>query len=601
MNPTVIGTAAPGWPASGAVRRGNRLYVVSRNLDRTRLVEIDARDLSIIRQRVLPGGDGAWGVSVGPDGIYVGTFGANGRANLFRIDGSQARGVAALAVDYIWDMVDGGDGSMYGVATSPPLVFRYDTEARRASNLGVIGSRDRPRTVAVRDGRLIVGGSAGGKATLVDRDISGGPTRDILPNALRLDATIYCSALTPAGRIIIGTGGPRRDEPAIAIIDPNSPDNAVIARLPREALIDTVALDGDSVYATARTSGALYRFDLEEEQLFRLTVPVPMSETRDLSITSKSVIGVSADGSVWKYDKADGTTIVRDPQELGLPLRPERAQSIGIGERNVYVGGSFSLTRRRLSDNSATTRFVPGEPKAMVSVGTRMFFALYPIGEIWSWGEGGGNPERLTQLDSDQVRPVSLAYLSQLGALVCTTTDDLDRSVLNTIDPTTGRIDKLVNPLGQQVLSGLTTQGSTIFVGGSGRTPSVAAINAVTGQQTWLVPDVIPSGGFILGLQVVGDVLAVTTVRGWFTTINLDSLRVATPVRVASAAGQLRRDGSRLLLATGDSLLRLNPDNRTSQAVLSGLDGQFWNWPPMDVDERGRAYVVRGRRLIRNP
>ncbi|MEE8601004.1 WD40 repeat domain-containing protein [Euzebya tangerina] len=602
MNPTVIGTAAPGWPASGAVRDGNRIFIVSRNLDRTRLVEVDARDLSIVRQRVLPGGDGAWALTVGPDGIYVGTFGAKGRANLFRLDGASTTGVAALSVDYIWELADGSNGSVYGVTSGPAMVFEYSTATRRARSLGLVEAGDRPRTITVRDGKVIVGGSRRGKAFLFDRDIDGGgPTRDLLPNALRLDATVYCSTLTPAGRIIVGTGGSQLDEPAIAVIDRNNPRNAQIARLPREALVDRVALDGSSVFATSRPSGALYRFDLDSDQLFRLDVPVPMSETRDLSLMGRSALGVSADGTVWSYSRTSDSTITRDPQELGLPLRPERAQSIGVGSRHVYVGGSFSLTRRRLTDNAATTRFVPGEPKAMVSVGTRMYFALYPLGEIWFWGEGASSPRRLTQLDSDQLRPISLVHLPQLDALVCTTTDDVDRSVLNTIDPTTGRVDTLVNPLGRQTLSGLATRGSTIFVGGSGGAPSVAAFDAVSGEREWTIPNVIPDGGFVLGLQVVAGRLALTTSRGWFTTIDLNTLAVAEPVRVSAQGGQLRRDGDRLLLATGDALLRLNPNNRTSETVLSGLDGQFWNWPPLDTNSSGQAYVVRGRRLIRVP
>ena len=178
MNPTVIGTAAPGWPASGAVRDDNRIYVASRNLDRTRLIEVDARDLTIVRQRVLPGGDGAWALAVGPDGVYVGLFGANGRPNLFRVDGAGTTGVAALAADYIWELAVEG-GVVYGVATGPALVFAYDSVTRRARDLALAAADDRPRTITVRDGRLTIGGSRQGKATLIQRDVDGGATTDV--------------------------------------------------------------------------------------------------------------------------------------------------------------------------------------------------------------------------------------------------------------------------------------------------------------------------------------------------------------------------------------------------------------------------------------
>lgn len=598
MSPTSVGTAAPGWPTSGATLDADRLHVVSRNLDRTRVAEIDIDAMAVVRQRTIGAGDGAWGLTTAPDGVYVGLFGARGSGNLYRLTGASSSAVAALAVDYLWDLAAGDDGSVVGVGGNPGLVFRYDPATRRATDLGILTTRQRPRTCAAVGSRVVVGGKDDDRAFLVDRVATGGAVRSLLPVALRTDDTVYCSAVTGDGQIAVGTAGRDLDRPAIAVIPPGRPDDALVARLPREALVDTVACDGQAVYATARPSGAIYRLDGATGQLTRLAVPVPMSETRLLEVVDGDLIGVSADGSAWRHDVASGETRVVTVDDLGLVRRPQRGQSICAGADRVDVGGSFSMTRHRPAAGTATTRFVPGEPKAMVDVDGTTWFAVYPIGEVWAWPADADAPHRVTQLDSDQLRPVAMAHLAQLDALVCTTTDDLRRSLLNTIDPVTGRVDAVVNPLGGEVLAGVTTAGTTIYVGGSGSRPSVAAFDAVSGARLWTVADVIPQGGFLLGLQVIGPRLLVSSSRGWVATIDLASRAVAAPVRVAQAGGQLRRTGSRALLATGDRLLRIDPVDRSATTVESGLDGQFWNWPPMDVDPAGRAWLLRGRDLV---
>ncbi|MGI9017724.1 MAG: hypothetical protein ACR2HR_11590 [Euzebya sp.] len=600
MTTTSVGTAAPGWPASGAARDDDRLYVVSRNTDQTRVAEIDIFDFSLLRQRTLPAGDGAWGVTLAPDGVYAGLFGARGSGNLYRLTASSSTAVAQLAVDYIWDLTAGGDGTVYGVAGQPSLVFRYSPSTGTAHNIGLLSGNQRPRTCTLLGTRLVVGGNDAGQAYLVDRSVAGGSTRDLLPSALTLDDTVYCSATTADGRVVIGTAGRELATPAMAVIDASSPDAAIVVRLPREALVDTVAVDGDAVFATARPSGGLYRLDLGSRRLFRLDVPVPMSETRDLSVVGQHVIGASADGSVWRYNRNTDSSTVVDPHSLGLGLHPQRAQSICAASTHVDVGGSFSITRHNLATGTTATRFVPGEPKALVDVDGTTYFAIYPIGEVWVWRPGAVGPSRLTQLDSDQTRPIAMAYLAQFDALVCTTTDDLTRSVLNTIDAVTGRVDKVVNPLGSQSVAGVTTNGGTIYVGGSGNAPAVAAFDATSGARLWTLPNIIPGGGFVLGLQVVAGRLAISTSRGWFTTVELGSLSVATAVQLAALGGQLRARGSNVLLATGDSLLRINPTTRVATPLETNLAGQHWNWPPMDTDPSGRAWLMRGRDLVHN-
>ncbi len=599
MTVLLTGEAVPGWPTSGAVLDADRLHLVSRNLPGTRVAEIDLDTRTLVREVVIRAGDGAWGTTLAPDGVYVGLFGARGQGNLYRIVGGRAGVVAAIGCDYIWDLATGPDGTVYGVGGQPALVFAYSPATGRASDLGVISSSQRPRTCTVVDGRLVVGGRGGGRAFLVDRDPAGKGVRDLLPAALTLDGSVYCSAPVGDGRVVVGTEGRARRTPAIAVLDPDNRDKAVILRLPREALVDTVSVVDSVVYATARPSGALYRTDLTGRRLTRVDVPVPLSETRRLMAVPDGVVGASADGSVWRHERRTRTTTTRSAVAMSLSPQPQRAQSICASDTAVDVGGSFSVTRHPVDGGDPVTRFVPGEPKAMVRMGTTTYMAIYPTAEVWAWADGADAPVRLTRLETDQLRPIALAALTRLGALVCTTTDDASRSVVHTIDPVTGRVDVVENPLGQQSVAGLHTAASTIYVGGSGSSPGITAYDAVDGQRLWTVADAIPDGGFVLGLQVVGDRLAVSTSRGWFTTIDLQGQRVTPPIRVATVGGQLRRDGRAVLLATGDAVARIDPVSLDVTELATDLDGQFWNWPPMDIDPSGGVWVMAGRDLAR--
>ncbi len=599
MTVKVIADAAPGWPVSGAIVDDDRIHLVSRNLDGTRIAEIDLAGPILVREVTIPAGDGAWGLTLAPDGIYLGLFGARGKGNLFRLAAGRAAVVAALGVDYVWDLATGPDGVVYGVGSHPSLVFSYDPTTKRATDLGMVTGPQQPRTCTVVGGDLVVGGSARGRAFLLRRDRLGKTVTDILPAQLLRDRTVYCSTTLADGRLVVGTEGPDRTSPGLALIDPLKPERAAVVRLPREALIDTVTSSGTSVLATARPSGALYRTDLGGVGLLRLAVPVALSETRRLTPVSNDVVGASADGSVWIHDRPTRTTSTRSPTAMQLPMRPQRGQSICATPTSVLVGGSFSVTRHRMDGGPSQTRFVPGEPKAMVHSGDVTYMAIYPTAEIWAWAEAADVPRRLATLQTDQLRPIALVALERLGALVCSTTDDVSRGVVHTIDPVTGRVDTLTDPLGKQGVAGLQVSGTTLYVGGSGANPAVAAVDAVDGRRLWTVPDVVGDGGFVLGLQVVGGDLAVSTSRGWFTTIDLATRTVRKPVRMAPIAGQMRRAGRDVLLATGDAVLRIDVTSFRVDKVASGLDGQYWNWPPMDVDRSGAAWTMKGRSLAR--
>lgn len=600
MTVTSLGPAAPGWPASGAVLDGGSLHTVSRNLSPTRIATIDVGTGALLSERSIGVGDGAWGLVAAPDGVYLGLFGARGRGNLYRLTSSGLAPVALISTDFIWDLTLSPDGRIVGVCTNPSLVFAYDRSANAASDIGILRSGQRPRTCTRAGGRVVIGGAQRDVAFMVAALPDGSGRVEVLPASLATDATVYCSSQLAGGRVAVGTGGRGLERPAVAVVDLADPDAAAVVRLPREALVDTVTSHGGVVYATARPSGALYRVDPTDRSVARLTVPVPLSETRQLDHTGTVLVGTSADGSVWTYDPIADTTAVADPAATGLISRPQRPQSIVATHDHVDVGGSFTLTRHAIAGGTPQTHHLPGEAKDMVAVADTTYLALYPVAEVWTWPDGAAAPVRLTRLPAEQLRPISIAYAPLLDAIVVTSTDDVTRSALHVVDPVTGRVDTVYEPLGPgQTAAALLVDGTDVLVGGSGATPVLGAFDLLEGALRWRIDSGLPEG-FILGLDRSGQEVVVSTSRGWLARVDLSTRTVLRTSRAAPTAGRMRRAGLSLLLCTGDRLLAVNRANLSTTVVERALAAEVWGWPPLAVDPSSTPWLISGRDLVRS-
>ena len=599
MAVTDLGAAVEAFSAVGAVVADSGVHVVSRNVAPALLLAVDADAGTVVDTDQIPSGEGAWGVTAAPDGIYVGMFGARGAGNLYRWADGEVQVKAAIDALYIWDLATGPDGTVYGVTSDPAQVFGYSPTTGLAHLIGVLQPGEGPRACTVHDDRLVVGGTSGGGGLLVASGTDGSGRQSILPPQLA-DHQVYAARHTADGRVAIGTTGPGRTTPAIAVVDPADPAAAVVVRLPREITVDAVVeLDG-TVYATARPSGAVYAL-APDGDLRRLAVPLPGAETRTLGVVGGDVAGVSADGTVFRLAPGSGALTRWRPDDLGLPRPPQLVQSLAVRDDVVWAGGTFAVQRRRLADDATTTWFVPGEPKDVtITPDGTAHLALYPLGEVWAVFADDDRPRRLAALPSDQPRPIALEHSTHLGCLVVTTAGSDGPGALHTIDPVTGRVDSVVGPLGSGGdPAGLALVGRTAYVGGSGGAPVVAAWDLVTQQVVWQVGDVAPGGGFVLGLAVVGNRLHTLSTRGEAAVVDLGSRQVTARRRVAETAGRLRAAGRRVLAVTTDQLLELHPSTLEPTVVADGLAAEVWGWPPLAVDEASRPHVVHGRQVAR--
>ncbi|MDQ3973331.1 MAG: hypothetical protein M3276_03170 [Actinomycetota bacterium] len=597
-----LGPAIVGFPIVGAELVDGRVYAVSRNLVPSVLAVYDLQAAAVTASVDVPTGAGAWGMTAGrADDVYFGQFGARGQANLYRLElaSNRLEAVAALDVQYIWDLATTADGKVYGV-TSPDIVFEYDPATRLARDLGVIAHPPEAlRSVAAAGRTVFVGGNTSGRAMLLAVDPVTGQRSSILPAQLADHGTVYTLA-TSERFLAAGTRGPGAVNPALAVQGVG--DRALVASVdvPGEEVIDAIAVAGEEFFFTARTSGTLYRYDLSARRLDNLATPVANAETRGMFFHQGKVVGASASGAVWTHDPPTGVTLVFDLLEAGLTPRPELAQSITAGGGTVYVGGNFGFQRHDLASGRSRRLFAGGEPKDMAIGAGTLYLALYPGAEIWQYVPDGDPARKAAQLPVQQNRPAAAHVDPDSGrVLVSTSSDRLGGGALHVYNPATARQASYVNPFGDsQFPAGVTSADRAAFIGGSGPDPSLAGWNLDAGQKMWQLDRPVPGAEAMVGLVALDGRLYGYTVNGWFVVVDLTTASLVHHAQVPHRGGGLAVSGGFIYGVDREALFRFHPQTFQHEVVLTGLGAQIWGWPSLAADGQGDLYVIKGTDLL---
>ena len=597
-----LGPAILGFPLVGASALNGRLYLVSRNLVPAQLATYDIATRSVTSTVSIPEGAGAWGTTAAQNRyVYIGMFGARGRPNLYRLDQrtAQLEAVALLDVEYQWAWDAADDGLVYGV-TAPDRVLRYDPVAQRADELPLISPpRDRVRSVAVSGNELWVGGSRDGRAHLVVADRTTLAAQPALPAGLAQHQQVYVLT-ADAGLIALGTAGPGGQQPALALIDRAGAGFSAVVTLPDEAIVDALTITDVAVFATARRSGSLYRWDLRLRQLRKVSTPVTGAETRTIVRHGNELVGVSSAGQVWHSNLTNEQVEVVDVIAAGAVPRPELPQSMAVGGGRLFVGANFGMAVRDLPDGAPRRRFVPGEPKDLLYVDGTLYLALYPSAQLWRYDPATQDLRLAVQLPVDQNRPVSLAWdAARARVLIGTASDKDGGGALCTYSPFTGRVVADRDPLrpGQHV-GGLAAAGGVAYLGGSGTSPAFGAWDIARRRLRWSVDVVAPDGGTVTGVAVSGGVVVAWTLDG-----TLVAYSTATGAELARR--DLPHGGGRLVARAGviygaslNRLLRIDPQTLAVTQLVGALQARIWGWPFLTVDEGGTLYAIKGSGVI---
>jgi hypothetical protein len=603
--PTGVDVLAPASvvsPVVGAATDGERAFLVSRGLAPATLgvYDIDAR--RVVDNIELPAGDGGWGATIAGSDVYVGTYGSTADMHRVNPETGQVRQVARLDGDtFVWDLATAPDGAVIGGSSPSGRVFAYDpaTDALRDYGRAHEGEMY-VRSVAADESTIFAG--TGTHAHLVAVDRQTGAKTDILPPELAGESWVYDLTVTD-DYVVAGT------EPngMLAVIDRNDPSSYSVVDTGTRTVDQVTVADG-AVWFSTRTDGALHRYDLGSREVRTVATPSPNEETRLVAVRGGQVFGVSGSGGSWYVDASSGASELIDLQDAGLRAGPEGVQSLAAQDGRVFVGGHWALTVHDTDRGTSQRYRLSGEPKAMTTVGSRLYFAEYPGATLSAWSPRGGY-KRLAQLAELQNRPRDVHYDPRSKLLLVASMAEygfLD-GALTLYDTRTGQTAGYRGIVDDQTINAVATHGTTAYVAtqtsASGIDPTtteakIAAFDLRTRRVAW---ETVP----LLGVRTIRhlayfDGLLYGTAGDRVFAFDPATRRVVRSAAVPGAGGEIKAWHGSLFAVTPDRIMKLEPRTLTSTVVADCLGAQWFNEPNLAIDAaRDVAYTVAGRRVAR--
>lgn len=603
--PTGVDVLAPASvvsPVVGAATDGERAFLVSRGLAPATLgvYDIDAR--RVVDNIELPAGDGGWGATIAGSDVYVGTYGSTADMHRVNPETGQVRQVARLEGDtFVWDLATAPDGAVIGGSSPSGRVFAYDpaTDALRDYGRAHEGEMY-VRSVAADESTIFAG--TGTHAHLVAVDRQTGAKTDILPPELAGESWVYDLTVTD-DYVVAGT------EPngMLAVIDRNDPSSYSVVDTGTRTVDQVTVADG-AVWFSTRTDGALHRYDLGSREVRTVATPSPNEETRLVAVRGGQVFGVSGSGGSWYVDASSGASELIDLQDAGLRAGPEGVQSLAAQDGRVFVGGHWALTVHDTDRGTSQRYRLSGEPKAMTTVGSRLYFAEYPGATLSAWSPRGGY-KRLAQLAELQNRPRDVHYDPRSKLLLVASMAEygfLD-GALTLYDTRTGQTAGYRGIVDDQTINAVATHGTTAYVAtqtsASGIDPTtteakIAAFDLRTRRVAW---ETVP----LLGVRTIRhlayfDGLLYGTAGDRVFAFDPATRRVVRSAAVPGAGGEIKAWHGSLFAVTPDRIMKLEPRTLTSTVVADCLGAQWFNEPNLAIDAaRDVAYTVAGRRVAR--
>jgi outer membrane protein assembly factor BamB len=491
-DPTAEACAGPGYETFGeasitaaivgAVTLDGHAYVVTRGLKPPVLADIDLATRHVVREVRLPDGpatgepEGAWATAVSGGKIYVGTYPV---PDLYRFD--PATGEIAHLYSFgrnggfVWSLAAAPDGTLYAGTYPDGKVWEYQPSTGAVRNFGILATGERyVRAVAADDTSVYAG--LLDKAKLVAINRADGTVR-----TLAQGGTGFGAIAEHADRVLAASGTTLFD------IRKDGGDSRTIDL--GELTLDSIAVAEDgTAYLSSRPDGTIFRYRTGDTGLTEVGTPRLGEETRRLVPQAGTLLGFAGSGAMWSMDLATGSTDLTNLIDAGLTTGSERPQSILLDANDsLYIGGHFAITVRNLRNGGQRRIWVPGEPKAMVRRGNKVYAALYPSGQIIELDERTDAIRSLGYLGHGQKRPWDLEYDPVTDKLLVATAPlgaDL-KGALSIVDPDTGDTQVYVNVIPDESLMSLSVDSAAgiVYLGGDvlggGGTPPVRTAASV--------------------------------------------------------------------------------------------------------------------------
>ena len=606
---TTFGPASLTGAIVGATVLDGKAYVVTRGLKPPLLAEIDLATRKVVREFRLPDApaageaEGAWATTVSGGKIYIGTYPV---PDLYSFDPAtgEVKHLRSFGRNggFVWSLTTAPDGTIYAGTYPDGKVWEYAPATGAVRDFGVLAAGERyVRAVAADADNVYAGLLDKGRLVAIRR--SDGSVRELAQGTTGIGAVAEHGdrVLAASGTTLLDV---RKDGTDLRSVDLGG------------VTLDTIAFGADgTAYLASRPNGTIYRYRTGDTAPTELGTPRLGEETRRLVPDGDRLTGFAGSGGMWSMDLTTKAVTYTDLIEAGLTTGSERPQSILLdpGRRALYVGGHYSVTVRDLRTGGQRRLWVPGEPKAMVRRGGKVYAAIYPSGQIIELDPRTGRIRSLGYLGQGQQRPWDLEYDPRTDKLLVATAPlgaNL-KGALSVVDPDTGDKQVYVDVIPDQSLMSLSLDSARGVVylggdvlGGGGAPPtrtsaSVAAFDLRTREVLWQV-DPVPGYRTFQDVKVHDGVLYGVYKRtaSWFA-MDL-ATRTITHQGPLPGYGEIEVHRGRVFASTYFGGGNVHVLGTEAKLVATGL-GDEWYTNPQLAFEPGSwdAWALVGRDLAR--
>jgi hypothetical protein len=380
---------------------GSVVYLGTKQENPARLISFDLIN-NEIHDIEVPNAKQIWALDQYKGNIVIGTRNDDKEAEIiiYNVKTDQFNSLIKIPIEsLIFDIEVVNDDVL--ISTYPNAkIFSYNIVTTKLLLLGSAEGETAARCLAVDyySNKLFYGTGTSSKVYIIDRkDLS---QKEIFNEILNNESYSYSCAYKN-NRLYVGTqpGG------YLFIINTTT---RVIEKIisTKELTIDSITIHKDKVYFTARPSGALYEYSLEEDVLIKLAIPKENQQTRYTSIIGNdSIIGVTDNGSIWIHDIKNGKINIFDLMDMGLIGKQNKITAMDIDDLgNIYLGGHRSLVIYNKEKEIFNSVWVPGEIQSIYSDNQKIYLGVYEGADIYVIEKDMVNSSRIKNI---KIKPVS--------------------------------------------------------------------------------------------------------------------------------------------------------------------------------------------------
>ncbi|WP_276347634.1 hypothetical protein [Daejeonella sp. JGW-45] len=379
------------------------LYTVVRGLP-AHLAGYDLKSNNLVADIPLDNMDGAWGATVSTDGtFYAGGGGGHLYSYTPGASSAQDLGLPLGTETYIWDLLPGADGEIFGASYPGCRVFRYHPK-EGFTDVGkgpIVPGENYVRSIALNQttGKIYAG--IGSHARLVELDIASGKKREMLPEKYHNQAFVYdlklvkdvaggdrlLATVTDIGKTLtynLTTGVIEKEQDKIgvrsAIKSPSG--NKLFYGDDVSYFSADLAAPGESPQMLGRSAGILASHWISPDVLYLF----------------------NRRGQLIKYDSARN---ISSSVFLKIPPQPISINAVSMGpDGRVWTGGYLSGSNAAYDPATGKTVEYRGisQTEGVTLHGPVMYFGIYPHGRLYRydtakpWSTENNNPKMIAKI-----------------------------------------------------------------------------------------------------------------------------------------------------------------------------------------------------------